>query len=218
MCTRAVAMLAAGFVLAAAGLLAGPAQAQSDSARPAVQDVASKPIGKIVVATGTVTLERAGAVVVQASTAGQAAEAKVGDVVYQGDAVATGANGRVGINFTDGTSFNLSSNARMVLNEFVYDPNSSNNTTLFNLTKGTFTFVAGKVAKTGDMKIDTPVATMGVRGTTPRVEISDDGTVRFSTLIEEGKSKVASKPRAAAAPQSDEKPFPKSNLKICRGC
>jgi len=218
MCTRAVAMLAAGFVLAAAGLLAGPARAQSDSARPAVQDVASKPIGKIVVATGTVTLERAGAVVVQASTAGQAAEAKVGDVVYQGDAVATGANGRVGINFTDGTSFNLSSNARMVLNEFVYDPNSSNNTTLFNLTKGTFTFVAGKVAKTGDMKIDTPVATMGVRGTTPRVEISDDGTVRFSTLIEEGKSKVASKPRAPAAPQSDEMPFPKSNLKICRGC
>jgi len=81
MCMRAVAMSAAGFVLAAPGLLAGPAQAQSDSARPAVQDVASKPIGKIVVATGTVTLERAGAVVVQASTAGQAAEAKVGDVV-----------------------------------------------------------------------------------------------------------------------------------------
>ena len=121
----------------------------------------------------------------------------MGDLVYQGDAVATGADGRVGINFTDGTSFNLSSNARMVLNEFVYDPNSTSNSTLFNLTKGTFTFVAGKVAKTGDMKIDTPVATMGIRGTTPRVEISDDGTVRFSTLIEEGKSKLTRKPGAA---------------------
>ena len=216
--TRAIAILVAGLVLSVAGFLAGPAHAQRDSARPAVQDLASKPIGKIVVATGSVTLERASAVVVQASTAGQAGEANVGDLVYQGDAVATGADGRVGINFTDGTSFNLSSNARMVLNEFVYDPNSTSNTTLFNLTKGTFTFVAGKVAKTGDMKIDTPVATMGVRGTTPRVEISDDGTVRFSTLIEEGKSKVASKSRAPAALQPDEKPFPKSNLKICRGC
>ena len=38
------------------------------------------------------------------------AQAKVGDLVYQGDAVATGADGKVGINFTDGTSFNLSSN------------------------------------------------------------------------------------------------------------
>jgi hypothetical protein len=218
MCAHAIAVLATGFVLATAGLFAGPAHAQRDPARPAVQDLAPKPIGKIVVATGSVTIERAGAAVIQVSTSGQAGQAKIGDLVYQGDAVATGADGRVGINFTDGTSFNLSNNARMVLNEFVYDPNNTSNASLFNLTKGTFTFVAGKVAKTGDMKVDTPVATMGVRGTTPRVEISDDGTVRFSTLIEEGKSRVARKPTAPAAQQPDQKPFPKSNLNICRGC
>ena len=218
MCTHAIVVVVTGFVLTAGGLFAGPAHAQRDTARPAVQDLASKPIGKVVVATGSVTLERAGAVVVQASTAGQAGQAKVGDIVYQGDAVATGADGKVGINFTDGSSFNLSYNARMVLDEFVYDPNSTSNASLFNLTKGTFTFVAGKVAKTGDMKVDTPVATMGIRGTTPRVEISDDGTVRFSTLIEEGKSKVVRKPGAPAALQPDQKPFPKSNLNICRGC
>ena len=131
--------------------------------------------------------------------------------------VATGADGRVGISFTDGTAFNLSSNARMALSEFVYDPNGKSNKTLLSLTKGTFTFVAGQVAKTGDMKVDTPVATMGIRGTTPHVEISDDGTFKFSTLIEEGKSKVMRKPgRPAAAPS--EPTSPGSNLKICRGC
>jgi hypothetical protein len=218
MCTHALAVVVTGFVLTAGGLFAGPAHAQRDIARPAVQDLASNPIGKVVVATGSVTLERANAVVIQVGTAGQSAQAKVGDLVYQGDAVATGADGKVGINFTDGSSFNLSNNARMVMDEFVYDPNSTSNASLFNLTKGTFTFVAGKVAKTGDMKVDTPVATMGVRGTTPRVEISDDGTVRFSTLIEEGKSKVTRKPGAPAALQPDQKPFPKSNLNICRGC
>jgi hypothetical protein len=96
----------------------------------------------------------------------------------------------------------------------VYDPNGKSNSTFFSLTKGTFTFVAGKVAKTGDMKIDTPVATMGIRGTTPHVEISDDGTVKFSTLIEEGKSKVTEKPAAPAVQQPEQKP----NLDICRGC
>ena len=126
MCTHAIAALVTGFVLAAGGLFVAPAHAQA-IARPAVQDVASKPIGKVVVATGSVTIERAGAAVVQASTAGQAGQAKVGDLVYQGDAVATGADGKVGINFTDGTSFNLSNNARMVLDEFVYDPNSTSN-------------------------------------------------------------------------------------------
>jgi hypothetical protein len=117
----------------------------------------------------------------------------VGDPVYKGDVVQTGADAKVGITFTDGTAFNLSSNARMVLNEFVYDPNGTSNSTLFSLTKGTFTFVAGQVAKTGDMKLETPVATLGIRGTTPHIEISDDGTVRFSTLIEENKDRVMQK-------------------------
>ena len=205
-------------ILAAVGFFSGPAQAQRDSASPAIQDLALNPIGKVVVATGVATIERARAIIVQASVAGQLNQAKVGDLVYQGDMVATGADGRLGISFTDGTSFNLSSNARMALSEFVYEPNGTSNSTLFNLTKGTFTFVAGKVAKTGDMKIDTPVATMGVRGTTPHVEISDDGTVKFSTLIEEGKSKLLRKPGTSAERQPEQRPPPKSNLNICRGC
>ena len=152
--------------------------------------------------------------VVQANVSG-ASQTKVGDLVYRGDMVQTGADGRVGINFSDGTSFNLSSNARMALSEFVYDPDGKSNSTLFNLTKGTFTFVAGKIAKTGDMKIDTPVATIGVRGTTPHVEISDDGTVKFSTLVEEGKSKLA---KRAAAPAAGQPEHHKFDFKICRGC
>ena len=198
MCKHTITVLVTAFVLAAASFLPDPAQAQSGAAQPAVQDVALNPIGKVVAATGSVTIEHVNAVVVQAKLPSQAGETKVGDLVYQGDVVRTGADGRVSINFTDGTSFNLTNNANMTLNEFVYDPNGKSNSTLFNLSKGTFTFVAGKIAKTGDMKIDTPVATMGIRGTTPHVEISDDGTVKFSTLIEEGKSKVTKRAPGAA--------------------
>ena len=217
MCTHTITVLVTSLVLALASSLSGPAQAQIDSARPAVQDLASKPIGKVVTATGSVTIEHASATVIQANVTSQAGQTKVGDLVYLGDMVQTGTDGRVGINFTDGTSFNLSSNARMALSEFVYDPNGRSNSTLFNLTKGTFTFVAGNIAKTGDMKIDTPVATMGIRGTTPHVEISDDGTVKFSTLIEEGKSKLVKKPGAPSA-QQPEQSHPKFNFNICRGC
>ena len=210
MCRHTV--LVTAFVLAAAGFLPDPAQAQS--AQPAVQDAAINPIGKVVAATGSVTIEHVNAVVVQAKLPSQAGEAKVGDLVYQGDVVRTGADGRVSINFTDGTSFNLTNNANMTLNEFVYDPNGKSNSTLFNLSKGTFTFVAGKIAKTGDMKIETPAATMGIRGTTPHVEVSADGTVKFSTLIEEGKNKITSTLGAPAAQRPEQKP----HLDICRGC
>src|SRR6266480_977208 len=216
MCKHTITVLVTSFVLAVASFLAGPAHVQRDSAAPAVHEPASKPIGKVLTATGSVTIEHANAMVIQVSD--QAGQTKVGDLVYQGDVVQTGADGRLGINFTDGTSFNLSNSARMALSEFVYDPNGKSNSTLFNLTKGTFTFVAGNIAKTGDMKIDTPVATMGIRGTTPRVEISDDGTVKFSTLIEEGKSKLAKKLGAPTAQQPEQKTNHKFNFNICRGC
>ena len=73
----------------------------------------------------------------------------------------------------------------MEVNEFVYDPHGHSNSSLMSLTKGTFTFIAGEVAHTGSMKVDTPVGTMGIRGTAPRVEIRNDGSVKFSTLVEE---------------------------------
>jgi hypothetical protein len=216
--THTISVLVAGFVFALAGLLPCRGQAQIDSGRLAVPDSASKPIGKVVAAAGSITIEHAGAVVMQANVAGQAGQTKVGDLVYLGDVVQTGADGRIGINFADGTSFNLSSNAHMTLTEFVYDPNGKSNSSFLSLTKGTFTFVAGNIAKTGDMKVDTPVATMGIRGTTPRIEISDDGTVKFATLIEEGKSKLAKRHGAPAAQQPEQKTDRKFNLNICRGC
>lgn len=215
MCTRIISVLVTSLVLGVAGLLPDAANAQIRPAGPAVPSSASESIGKIVVATGAVTIERADAMVVQANVPGPTSQTKVGDLVYRGDVVRTGADGRVGINFTDGTSFNLSSNAQMALNEFVYEPDGKSNSTMFNLNKGTFTFVAGKIAKTGDMKIDTPVATMGIRGTTPHVEISDDGTTKFSTLVEEGRSKLEKRVRAPAAEPSQRHKF---DFKICRGC
>jgi FecR-like protein len=206
-----ITVFATGAVLFAGSFFFDPARAQNSPS-----DAAIKPIGKVVSAVGPVTVEHVNAVVVQAALGNPSAQTKVGDPIYLGDIVATGGNAKVGITFADGTAFDLSSNARMVMTEFIYDPNSKSNSTLLSLTKGTFTFVAGKIAKSGDMKVDTPVATMGIRGTTPRVEISDDGTVKFSTLIEEGKDKVLERNGAPGAAPIEERSKPK--LDICRGC
>jgi hypothetical protein len=145
----------------------------------------ASPIGKVVSVSGTVTVERANASVVQANAAPGPQTIKDGDLVYRGDVVLTGAGSKVSLVFADGTAFNVSSNARMELNEFVYSPNGKSNSSMFSLIRGAFTFVAGKIAKTGSMKLDTPVATMGIRGTTPHVVVSEDGSVTFSTLVEE---------------------------------
>jgi hypothetical protein len=178
MSPRIFCLLLAGICIGAASSALG----QTSSANA----LDTRPIGKIVTAIGIVRLEHPTAVIVQANLPpGGQGEAKIGDLIYRGDKIETGADGNIGITFVDGTSFNVSKNAQMEVNEFVYDPNGHSNSVFFKLVIGTFTFIAGAIAKTGDMKADTPVGTIGIRGTAPRVEISQDGSVKFSTLVEE---------------------------------
>jgi hypothetical protein len=241
--TGALALLL-GLVLSANCVLPSAAWAQSKPPAAAAQ---VQPIGKIQTAAGSVKVTHTDAVVLQANVGGTPDQAKVGDFVYLHDVVQTGADSAAGVVFTDGSTFNLSANARIELNEFVYDPKGTSNSAFISLTKGTFTFIAGKVAKTGGMKVDTPVATMGIRGTAPHVEISEDGTVHFATLVEEGASQVpgqekkgkpAQKTQAPAQPEKPGAPAdPRQrqaktatdqavqdqnkklkSLSICRGC
>ena len=135
-------------------LLAGSvAPGQYAQAQPsAIADV----VGRVEKVVGDVTAVRNGVAVVL----------HVGDAIYKSDVVQTGNNSSLGVSFPDGTALNLVANTRMAINEYSYDANSNSNGALFSLVEGTFAFVAGKVAHTGDMKIATPVATMGIRGTT----------------------------------------------------
>ena len=134
-------------------------------------------IGTVVKLTGNATAVRNGVVVAL----------NIGDKVYKGDVVQSGSDSALGISFIDGTAFSLGANARMVLNDMVYDPNGSSNSSLLSLVQGTISFVAGETAKNGNMKIDTPVATMGIRGTAVVVEMTaNNGPVKFSVVVEPG--------------------------------
>src|SRR5262244_3669206 len=130
-------------------------------------------IGTIQTTTGVVTVVDASGVV---------AQVQVGDPVYRHDTIETGADGAVGITFTDGTAFNLSNNARMVLNQFVCDGTS--NSALFSLSKGAFTFIAGKIAKTGGLRIDTPFARIRGAAQDGGIGILTLAALAFSTLRE----------------------------------
>jgi hypothetical protein len=183
MMNRRWVSVACAFYWGLCGLLPPLAWAQSGTAS---RDLDVNPIGKVLAVTGTAHVEHSAAVIVQASlpNAGDV-PAKVGDLVYRNDVVRTEPDGALNIVFADGTTFNISSNAKMQIDDFVYDPNGHSNSALMSLTTGTYTFIAGKIAHTGDMKVDTPVGTMGIRGTTPHIEISPDGTTKFSTLVEQ---------------------------------
>ncbi len=160
------AMLAADLV----AQLAGPRfQGQYAQQGPAAQ---AAPIGQVETVAGSVTITHAD---------GSRTSAADGTPVFERDVVETTADGRISITFADKTSVSLGESARIVLDKFVYDPGGSQNSMLFNLVQGAFVFVAGLVAPSGDMKIQTPVATMGIRGTTGIVRADvQDGTSYFT--------------------------------------
>jgi VCBS repeat-containing protein len=122
-------------------------------------------IGRVERVGGSATVQHANGVV---------QELHVGDTVLQGDVVETRDGSQLGMSFIDGTAFNLGTNARMVLNELVYDSSSSSNSAVFSIVKGTISFVAGQAAKTGDMRVVTPISTMGIRGTAANIVSTTD--------------------------------------------
>jgi len=166
------ALLRGGTVGRLAGSQAPGQYAQVGSAS------AGSPIGNVQSAEGSATALR---------TDGTSVTLSSGDAVFQGDVVQTAGNSSLVIVFLDETLFTLSADARMVLDELVYSPNGSGNSMVMNLVQGSFVFVTGQVAPSGDMRIETPTATMGIRGTTPIVDINTlDGATRFALALDPG--------------------------------
>ena len=125
-------------------------------ASSASQEVSAPAIGKVQTVMGLVTITRANVIVDQLA---------VGDFVYKGDLIETGVGGLIAIAFVDGTEFHLRDDARLVLDEFNYGADKSSQSALLRVLKGMFCVVAGKLAATGRLIIDTPAAQ--IRGIAP---------------------------------------------------
>jgi hypothetical protein len=97
---------------------------------------------------------------------------KPGDPVYTKDIVETGEHGSVGITFIDNTVFSTGPNSRIGLDEFRFDP-AVGGEMVAQMPRGTLSVVSGEITKRspGALKIMTPTAVLGVRGTTFAVEV-----------------------------------------------
>lgn len=98
---------------------------------------------------------------------------KVGDDIFQNNALVTGIGGALGVTFDDETTFTLGANASITVNDFVYQKGGGANKAAISVLRGTAAFFASQVARTGDMKITTPTATLGIRGTSGVIVVPD---------------------------------------------
>src|SRR6266851_3227766 len=139
-----------------------PAQPAADATTDA-QAPGDEPIGNVAAVTGIATVIRNK----------DSVPLKLKDDIFLNDVLQTSANSSLGVTFNDATTFHLSANSRITVDSYVYEDGGQQNAALFDVAKGTVAFVAAAVAKTGDMKISTPTATMGIRGTTGLIEVPE---------------------------------------------
>tara|TARA_B100000927_G_scaffold283041_1_gene270349 strand:- start:1344 stop:2456 length:1113 start_codon:yes stop_codon:yes gene_type:complete len=101
--------------------------------------------------------------------------------IFSYDTVKTG-NGKVGIQFIDQTRVDVTEHSKLLIDEFIYDPNTNTGSLSLKATLGTVRYASGQIAKNSaqNVKISTPTATIAVRGTDFAMTVDEIGS---STII-----------------------------------
>ena len=119
--------------------------------------VRASDVGQIKVSKGAVHIERGG----------QKLPGQVGTRLQQSDVVVTGADGSAGIVFMDDSLLSLGPNSVLGIDRFEFDSTTQRGAFDSSLKKGTLAAVSGRITKEspGAMRVRTPAAVLGVRGT-----------------------------------------------------
>jgi hypothetical protein len=109
----------------------------------------------------------------------------VKDDVHLDELITTMPNSASDIVFFDGTNFQLGENSSVRLTRFIYDPRPSVAKMTVNAIKGIFRFTTGSFSK-DSYELDTPVATISVRGTDFACKVNHDDTAELRCVVYSG--------------------------------
>ena len=120
-------------------------------------------------------------------------EARRADELVQNEALRTEQESSIAVKFVDGSELSVEQSSEMVLSDYVYDGSASSG--LINLNTGLFRFTSNGKPDQG-VKLKTPVATIGVRGTEFLVHVDGDD----ATVIDILSGTVEAKPNGTGKP------------------
>ena len=132
----------------------------------------SATIGDVILQEGTGVIERKD---------GDEFSSRIDLDIFSYDTVKTG-QGKTAIEFVDDTRVDVTEHSKLIIDEFVYDPNTKTGALSLKASLGTVRYASGQIAKNSkqNVKIKTPTATIGVRGTDFSMTIDEIGS---STII-----------------------------------
>jgi hypothetical protein len=92
--------------------------------------------------------------------------------------------GQTAIQFIDETRVDVTEHSKLVIDEFIYDPNTSTGKLALKASLGTVRYASGQIAKNSrqNVKISTPTAVVGVRGTDFSMTVDETGSTMVILL------------------------------------
>ena len=129
-------------------------------------------IGSVIIQEGDSLIER---------KIGEDVASEVDVDIFSYDTIRT-AKSKTAIEFIDTTRVDVTEHSKLVIDEFVYDPNKKTGKLSLKASLGTVRYASGQIAKNNptSIKITTPTATIGVRGTDFSMTVDELGS---STII-----------------------------------
>jgi len=102
--------------------------------------------------------------------------ARVGDLLYEKDTIETGPDGSIGMTFIDNTVMSSGPDSQIVLEDYKFNSSNFKGSMLADMNRGTVSMISGDIARSspGAMKVKTPTAILGVRGTRFVIEVKDN--------------------------------------------
>lgn len=100
-------------------------------------------------------------------------DAKLNDKIYEGYVIETEKNGNIGLVFIDGTQLSIGPSSQVIINRYLFSPKEKSYAFDVMLNNGSAIYTSGKLGALSpeSIKVQTPEATIGVRGTKFLVEV-----------------------------------------------
>lgn len=108
----------------------------------------------------------------------------IGNAVVRSERLQTSPTGTLHVSFSDKTTLNLGPNTTMTIDRYVFDPSSATGSMQTSVKSGLLRFVGGQSSHDGDASVQTPVATIGIRGNMAIIACDPTGGCRVISLAQ----------------------------------
>ena len=109
----------------------------------------------------------------------------IGESLVQDELIESSPIGSGQFLFLDQTTLTIAKDSSLVLDKYVYNPDTKIGEFSMSMSRGVLRFIGGRITKNTDAVVVTPTATIGIRGGMAIITVDPDGTTRAQHIAGE---------------------------------